>query len=232
MRSYWDERARLNAAWYVDTSLQYDSPDMKKFFEAGRTIVSEALDDPHVSPPSGDLAVEIGSGLGRICLALSERFDRVIGIDISPEMVSRARSLIQSERVTFEIGDGQSLQPIASGTADLVLSFTVFQHIPKVSVIEGYIQDVGRVLKPGGLFVFQWNNTPGSIRWAIRRQALATAQRMGFGGERYGRNEPAFLGSRVSLRRIRRALRRGGMDLRRTRRLGELFAFAWAIRTR
>jgi SAM-dependent methyltransferase len=145
-------------------------------------------------------------------------------------MVQRARSLARSERVEFIVGDGTTLSSIADETVDLVLSFTVFQHIPKVSVIEGYIEEVGRILKPGGLFVFQWNNTPGSLRWAARRFVLSVAQRAGIGSEPHGRNDPNFLGSRVPLRRIRHALGRNGLELERTQRLGQLFAWAWAVR--
>ncbi|HYZ91767.1 MAG TPA: methyltransferase domain-containing protein [Actinomycetota bacterium] len=232
MREYWDERARLNAAWYVDTSLSYEDPDMQRFFDSGRRIVDEALESLPSAPPGTSLAVDIGSGLGRLCVPLAERFDRVVGIDISSEMVERARSLVHNDRIEFLVGDGTTLRPIGDATADLVFTFTVFQHIPRISVIEGYIEEVGRILRPGGVFVFQWNNTPGSVRWAIRRAAFSVGHRAGVGREPHGRNDPNFLGSRVSLGRIRRALRRGGMSLERTQRLGQLFAWAWAVRSR
>src|SRR3954468_9875031 len=130
MRSYWDEGARRNAVWYVDTSLDYDNPDLQKFLETGRTIVHDALDRAPTTPPGTDLAVEIGCGLGRICKALTERFDRVVGVDISPEMLRRAREHVPEPSVEFMLGDGVSLAGIETGAADLVLSFTVFQHIP------------------------------------------------------------------------------------------------------
>jgi SAM-dependent methyltransferase len=230
MRAYWDQRARLNAAWYVDTSLRYDDPDMQAFFASGKRIVGDALRDMPKQPPTNALAVEIGSGVGRMCIALADRFERVIGVDISKEMVDRARELVTDPHVEFIVGDGSSLQPIEDGSVDLVFSFTVFQHIPKVAVIESYIEEVGRILRPGGVFAFQWNNTPGTLRWALRRAALSAGQRAGIGQERHGRNDPNFLGSRVSLARIKRALARADMDVERTERLGELFAWAWAVR--
>jgi SAM-dependent methyltransferase len=230
MRAYWDERARLNAPWYVDTSLQFDAPDMEQFFSTGAKIVEQAL-DPALVPPSWLLAVEIGSGLGRVCLALADRFERVVGIDISPEMVQRARELVPNKRVSFEIGDGATLASIETGSADLVLSFTVFQHIPKTALIERYIQEAGRVLRPEGVLVFQWNNVAGPIRWSFRRRALAALSRVGVASDVYGRHDPAFLGSRVPLTRIRRAVERGGLQLRRTKGLGTLFAWVWAVRS-
>jgi SAM-dependent methyltransferase len=227
MRTYWDERARINAVWYVDTSLDFEAPDMDRFFETGRRIVAEALDGAPVTPPGRALAVEIGSGLGRVCLALAERFDRVVGIDISSEMVRRASEIVADDRVVFEVGDGTTI-PLADSCADLVLSFTVFQHIPDLTVIEGYVAEASRVLRPEGVFVFQWNNIPGAAGWAFRRRLLAAAHRIGLKTERHGRNAPEFLGSRVPLGTMQAALERNGLVLRRTKGLGTLFAWAWA----
>jgi SAM-dependent methyltransferase len=231
MRRFWDEGARRNAAWYVDTSLDYDEPDMDRFFETGRVVVAEALDHRRGPAAGRALAVEIGSGLGRICGALAERFDRVIGVDISPEMVARASRLVTDPRISFIVGSGSTLDGVSEGSADLVLSFTVFQHIPKVKTIERYLLEAGRVLRPGGLFVFQWNNSPGWRRWALRRAVLAALQRTGLRPERFGRNASAFLGSRVPLPRVRRTLERGGMELEATSGTGTLFTWAWARRT-
>jgi SAM-dependent methyltransferase len=230
MRNFWDEAARTNAVWYVDTSLDFNHPDMESFFSTGRTIVSEALDGSPMTPPGRSVALEIGSGLGRVCLALADRFDRVVGVDISPEMVQRASELVPDPRVSFRVGDGASLQGIDDASVDLVLSFTVFQHIPRIDVIERYLEEAGRVLRPGGLLVFQWNNGGASAWWAARRAVLAGLQKTGLKAERHLRNAPEFLGSRVPLDRIKSAVARGGMDLKQTKGLGSLFAWAWAVR--
>ena len=229
MRTYWDERAKENAAWYVDTSLSYDDPDMEQFWQQGARIVEIALDEPPATAPSRhELAVEIGSGLGRNCKALAARFDRVVGVDIAPEMVRRATELVPE--ATFELVDGASLAPVASGTADFVFSFTVFQHIPDVAVIEQYIEEAGRVLRSGGVFAFQWNNEPGHLRWKARRTLLAALQRTGLRREQYARHAPQFLGSKVPVETVKGALARGGLELATTRDLGSLYAWAWAVK--
>jgi len=229
MRTYWDERAKENAAWYVDTSLSYDDPDMEQFWDQGERIVQIALDDPPAKAPRAhDLAVEIGSGLGRNCKALAGRFDRVVGVDIAPEMVRRATELVPS--ATFELVDGASLAPVDDATADFVFSFTVFQHIPDVAVIERYIEEAGRVLRSGGVFAFQWNNEPGHLRWKARRTLLAALQRTGLRKEQYARHAPQFLGSKVPLERVEHALGRGGLKLAATRDLSSLYAWAWAVK--
>lgn len=230
MRSYWDESARRNAVWYVDTSLDYDEPDLERFFETGRVIVSQALEDAPATPSGNGLAVEIGCGLGRICQALADRFDKVVGVDISPEMLKRAREVVQKPNVEFVQGDGLTLDVLESASADLVLSFTVFQHIPSIDVICRYLTEAGRVLKPGGVFVFQWNNESGSLRWQLRRGVLSTLQRTGLRRERHDRHAAEFLGSRVPLSRIEPALEAGGLRLKEVRGGGTLFAWAWAQR--
>src|SRR5437016_891455 len=91
MRRFWDDAARRSTAWRVDTTWYVDTTrdpaeaEMARFFEAGRTIVSDALDGAPVNPRRFERAVEIGAGLGRNCLALAERFEQVVGLDISPE---------------------------------------------------------------------------------------------------------------------------------------------------
>lgn len=228
MRDYWEQRAQLNAAFYVDTSLDYDNPDMERFLETGRRVVTISLDDPPAVQPTGNaVALEIGCGMGRICLALAERFDQVIGYDISTEMLRKARELVPSEHVDFRLTDGASLPEVTDGSVDLVLTFTVFQHIPSVDVIRSYVREAGRVLRPGGVFVLQWNGTPGAVRWQLRRAAMGLRQRLGR-GDRYGRDAPQFLGSRIEVDAMRAMLREAGLDLVATSGDGTLFTWGWA----
>jgi SAM-dependent methyltransferase len=228
MREYWEERAKLNPAFYVDTSLDYDNPDMDRFLETGRRVVTIALDEaPAVAPARTGAAVEIGCGMGRICLALRERFDSVVGFDISEEMLRRARELVPDAQVDFRLTEGATLPGQADGSVDLVLTFTVFQHIPSIDVIRSYVQEAGRVLAPGGIFVLQWNGQSGAKRWRLRRAGMAVLQRLGR-GDRYGRDAPQFLGSRVEPEDMRRMLADAGLTLVATTGEGTLFTWGWA----
>jgi SAM-dependent methyltransferase len=227
MRRYWDDRARENAPWYVDTSLAYDDPDMDRFLATGESVVAQALEV--VQPASFGTALEIGCGLGRVLLALRQRFDAVVGVDISAEMLDRARDVVGGAGgIDLRHGDGATLAGVGDASVDLVVSFTVFQHIPDASVIDGYLREAGRVLAPGGVLAFQWNNEPRPRAWAARRRVLAALQRTGVRPEARRRHDAAFLGSRVPLARIDRALTDAGLDRVATRGEGTLWAWCWA----
>jgi SAM-dependent methyltransferase len=230
MAAYWDGGARRNALWYVDTSLAWDEPDLDEFFATGRRIVEGLVDDAAVGPSSTGLVVEIGSGLGRTCIALAERFDRVIGVDVSSEMVRRASQLAHDERISYRLGDGRGLRSIGDETADLVLSFAVFQHIPKAWIVHEYVAEAARVLRPGGVLAFQWNNLPGPRRWAARSAALSALQRTGLHRDRHERHAREFLGTRIPLPPLVRTLEANNLDLADTAQLGSQYATAWAVR--
>jgi SAM-dependent methyltransferase len=227
MRKFWDQAAQENAAWYVDTSCDYDAPDMEQFFRTGTRIVDEAFVDAPVQPSERHLAVEIGSGLGRVCSALAQHFERVIGVDISSEMVKQAQHLVDDPRIEFLLGSGSDLHPVSPGSADLVVTFTVFQHLPNRALIEGYIDDAARVLKSGGILAAQWNNLPHPLLWKWRGEWWRLRQRLGLHplGPRVS---PQFHGIRVPLADMEAMLDKAGFVVKGTKGLGTLFAWVWA----
>lgn len=230
MRAFWDERARENAAWYVDTTCDYDAPDMDRFFEVGRTVVRTALLDAPVRPAGRRHAVEIGPGLGRICAALAEHFDRVTGIDVSAEMVGRARALVPDTRVDFLVGDGVTLRPLPSGGADFVVTFTVLQHLTAAQLVVGYLEEAARILAPGGVLAAQWNNLPHPRAWRARSAWWRLRRRIGGPLRMDARVDPAFTGTRVPYQVVAETLERAGLEVEGTAGLGTLFAWVWAVK--
>ena len=229
MRRYWEDRAGENAVWYVDTSCDRDQPDMEAFFAAGPKVVDHAFVHAPVKPPGRDVAVEIGSGLGRICLALSDHFERVVGVDVSEQMVAKASALVRRDGVTFVAGSGSDLGAVDDASADLVVTFTVFQHQTHVDLIQSYLRESARVLKPGGVLAAQWNDMPHPRRWRLRRRWLHLRSRLaGTAGET--RDEPEFTGLRVPYPRMEAMLRDAGLRVAATDNLGTLFAWVWAVR--
>ena len=151
MRGDWDLRARENAMYYIDCG---HGEDAGKFWESGAADV-ERLVLRGVELGPGAAVLEIGCGMGRLLRPFVGRASRVIGLDISREMIARARaSLPGLPEVELYATDG-SLKPVADATVDFVYSFIVFQHIPVKAAIRRYVREARRVLRRGGLLRFQ-----------------------------------------------------------------------------
>ncbi len=100
----------------------------------------------------GDVVVDLGSGAGFDCFLAAQRVGpggRVIGVDMTPEMVERARELAARHgfsNVEFRLGEIEHL-PVADGVADLVISNCVINLSPDKPRV---FAEALRVLKPGG----------------------------------------------------------------------------------
>ena len=100
----------------------------------------------------GAAVLEIGCGMGRLLRPFVGRASRVIGFDISGEMIARARAVAaRGRRRSSSTRPTGSLRPVADATVDFVYSFIVFQHIPVKAAICRYVREARRVLRRGGL---------------------------------------------------------------------------------
>jgi ubiquinone/menaquinone biosynthesis C-methylase UbiE len=159
MQREWDERARENARFYVNTA-QENWKD-EDFFESGRKTVQEEILTDMINicqgkDPKQMRVLEIGCGVGRVTRALGEVFGEVHGVDVSGEMIRQAReSAAGISNIHFHQNNGKDLEVIGNIPFDFAFSSIVFQHIPSRDVIESYVSEVGRVLLPGRLFKFQ-----------------------------------------------------------------------------
>lgn len=165
MRQDWDERARKNAMYFIAT----DSAESEEQFAAsGERSAQDIVEDVEHLLPSKATVLEIGCGVGRMLRPLARRFDTVYGVDVSPEMISRARvRLADLGNVKVWLTNGRSLRPVVTGKIDLAISYLVFQHIPEASVVEDIIRDTFRVLKRDGIFKFQVAGRPDSEEAAL-----------------------------------------------------------------
>lgn len=161
MQEEWDERSRENAFHYI-ASWKDNWPE-EEFLHSGEHDVRELI-DPFLAAvrftPADKTVLEIGCGVGRLSFALAKRFALVEAIDVSSEMIKRAGEIQERlgvKNVRFQAGSGRDLSLYSDRSADFCFSFIVFQHIPENAVIENYVREMGRVLKPGGLFRFQVN---------------------------------------------------------------------------
>jgi SAM-dependent methyltransferase len=226
---FWDERAREDAFYFVDNRLRYGDPDVELFWTQGERDLDQILelvDAPAIGP--GDVTLDVGCGVGRLSRVLAARGSRVIALDVSAEMLSRARDLNSHlDNVEWLHGDGISLGGVPDASVDAAVSFVVFQHIPDPAITLGYVRELGRVLRPGGWAAFQVSTDPSLHQ---RRWALSDRLRAWRGRAPRGQSHPAWRGSAVDLDDLRAAADEGGLDLERIERPTPQFCLALARR--
>ncbi|MBG0855556.1 class I SAM-dependent methyltransferase [Streptomyces spinoverrucosus] len=138
------------------------------------------LDEVMTSPGAPDRVVDLGCGRGA-SVALFRRHDpkvRWVGVDIRDSPEARQYRPDGAPLVHF---DGVRL-PFRSDTVPLIYSHQVFEH---VSHPRELLAEIGRVLRPGGLFIgstsqFEpyhsfslWNYTPYGFRVLVEEAGLA-----------------------------------------------------------
>ncbi len=168
MRREWDERARRNARFYVNTGRQ-DWTDEEFFASGERTVAEEILTDMinicQGKDPQRMKVLEIGCGAGRVTRALARLFGYVYAVDVSGEMVRQARAALAGfPNVRIEQNNGWDLTVLGDIKVDFAFSSIVFQHIPSKAIIESYLREVNRVLRRGRLFKFQVQGYPAIER--------------------------------------------------------------------
>lgn len=213
MGRFWDERAREDALFFIDDRMRYGEQDLEAFFAGGEKVLGEFVQHLGIAFTPQDRVVEIGCGAGRMTRAIASRAASVTAIDVSAEMLARARELNPHlANVTWVQGDGTSLSVVGDGEADAVFSHVVFQHVPDPAITLGYVGEIGRILRPGGWAAFQVSNAPEIHRPPTLRRRIAAR----LGRAPTGQDHPAWVGSAVDMDDLRRTADEAGMDIERT----------------
>jgi len=105
----------------------------------------------------GLVALEYGCGPGRNLVRFANRFERVDGIDIAEENIKKAKLYKDSCGVAKGLlfaNDGKTID-VPNDTYDVVFSVICLQHICCHEIRKSIMQEIYRVLKPGGSFCAQ-----------------------------------------------------------------------------
>jgi ubiquinone/menaquinone biosynthesis C-methylase UbiE len=163
MRAEWNERAREDAHYFVAFGRR--DQDDEEFFASAADVVRELETElkrlPAGVPAASRRALEIGCGPGRLLRPMSRHFGEIHGVDVSDEMVARAREKLYSiPHAHAHHAGGSDLAMFADRYFDFVYSYAVFQHIPSADVVFSYLRETVRVLKPGGVARLHINGLP------------------------------------------------------------------------
>jgi len=174
MRREWDAMARDDAMRYITDGTVADE---EAFFRSGEALVAGVLASVGYEPAPGEAALEIGCGLGRTVRALAARFARVVGVDVSEEMIRQARDLLADcPNVELVVGNGTDLGFAEDGAFAFCFSYIAFQHIPDRRIVAAYLREIARVLGPGGVACIQLHTQPPGP-WAWLRDRLRRRRR-------------------------------------------------------
>ena len=165
MKKEWDARSKLDTLFVISTE---HSENYEDFWQSGMDDIKSILDIDgsrfekitHQKDPKKMRILEIGCGIGRLLIPMSESFGQVIGVDISSEMIHKGKKHLENiQNCQIFENNGIDLSEFSDNYFDFCFSFIVFQHIPEKKIVEKYISEVSRVLKPNCLFRFQVRGT-------------------------------------------------------------------------
>jgi len=127
-------------------------------YESGlKTLIEEVRD------ATGN-CIDVGCGTGRVTKLIKDSapgLDMILGLDIAPHMIERAFEENLDPQIKFSL-IGADL-PVASSTADLIVSAHVLEEITSAEALTRLFQEVFRTLKEGGRFIILTAN-PEAVR--------------------------------------------------------------------
>lgn len=181
----WEQLGETEPHWSVLTSDQFKSARIKDtesaFYASGRghvAVLFKTLERNHIDHASLKTCLEYGCGLGRVTYWLAQRFERVIGYDISTSHLQLAEQHLNEKSIR-----NVSLQHISTPEeignfpkVDLVYSVIVLQHNPP-PIIRLIIQELIRALNPGGIAYFQVPTYRLGYQFSLREYMAGAATR-------------------------------------------------------
>jgi 2-polyprenyl-3-methyl-5-hydroxy-6-metoxy-1,4-benzoquinol methylase len=147
--------------------------DKQAFFQSGKEYVDQMLKVARSrvdAPQRFGRALDFGCGVGRLTIPLAAHADQVIGLDISPGMITEA--IANCERfgaANVTIAPSQPWPNPTPGGYDLVHSYIVLQHVPTRAGMMLLKRLVGAV-GPGGTGVLHltYGKSSEALRWLTR----------------------------------------------------------------
>ena len=143
----------------------------EEFWAEGVTEVDRVLARAAALAPKmrRDVALDFGCGIGRLTRPLALQFGEAVGVDIAQSMIEKAKATLPADvNCRFVVNARPDLSMFDNDSFDFVYSRIVLQHIPP-DISGQYVAEFIRVVRPGGLALFQVPSHVTSIRSGIKR---------------------------------------------------------------
>lgn len=159
LQTSWNWFGKNDPLWAVNSlpGKRNNRWDKNAFFQTGKDEIAEVITFASSLKLSlhGQKAMDFGCGVGRLSQALSPHFDEVCGIDISPIMLELAKEFCPEElNCNFYLNQKADLSQFENDSFDFIYSSITLQHIRPETSFQ-YLEEFMRILKHGGLMVFQ-----------------------------------------------------------------------------
>lgn len=176
----WDTYGKEDPMWaiIVDPKKVNNKWDENDFFNTGKAVAESVMGKAVRLgyPTNRKTFLDFGCGIGRLTQGFSKYFNKCIGVDIAPSMISKAREYNKyGPKVVYLLNETNDLSQLKSNSIDMIYTEHVLQHMHPI-LSKKYIQEMLRVLNPGGLFAF---HVPSALaRLVYPREGLSAAIRI------------------------------------------------------
>jgi ubiquinone/menaquinone biosynthesis C-methylase UbiE len=163
LKQNWEDLAQIDPlfAVYSIPEKKFGKWGLEEFFLTGEQNFKRIMEITSKLDydKKNDCALDFGCGVGRFTRPLAFRFKTYYGVDISDTMIKKAKSYHKDlSNCNFLVNDKENLECFPDNFFDFIFSNLVLQHIPDQSLIRSYILEFIRVLKKGGILIFQLLN--------------------------------------------------------------------------
>lgn len=164
LQSNWEGFARTDPLWAIcsDPKKRNRRWTQEELFATGLNevkVVLQCAAELRISIDWSAPALDFGCGVGRLTQALAAYFPECWGVDISSTMISLAREFAQEiPQCRFLLNEQDRLAGLQDNYFGFIYTSIVLQHMAE-KYSRGYLAEFLRVLKPGGVLIFQLPDT-------------------------------------------------------------------------
>lgn len=166
----WDGFAQEGAEYYICThDVDYSSPTVQRaFWDSGHTQMENVLRElePHLH--GHRLALELGCGIGRLAIPVSQHFDRVIAVDVAQTMLDKLAANCAERGIDTVDGYRPDGAWDRVGPVDFAYSLHVFQHIESWGVISEYLHRLGACIADDGVAYLHFDTRRPDLLYSVR----------------------------------------------------------------
>lgn len=97
------------------------------------------------------IGLDLGCGTGILTFKIADKVKKIIGLDISKDMITKAQTINKKSNVIFKVADISKKLDFPDSSFDFVISSLTLCHIDN---LEQVYKEIYRVLKKNGVFIF------------------------------------------------------------------------------